>query len=148
MGAHLPIGRRLMMERYGPPRRVSNQRLSWKNNGPWLRTVVHSFGELRSFPRLARNVLEQTARYKGSLARKGLLAEFDPTLKAQGNELTVANESEEINLATLNLADEVLRGSKTPGQARRLLVRVVDLVDAGKRTPYTEGLSFNYRRPR
>lgn len=136
------------MERYGPPRRVSSEYLLWKDNGPWKQIVVHSFGNFRTFPRLAQDIFEQTARYHGPMEQRDRLLEFDPTLKVGRQELTVTGESEEMNTLALNLADEVLRGSKTPTQARRAFALGLDLLDAGKHSPDAEHLAPNFQNPR
>ena len=134
---------RYMIARYGPPHRASSKRLLWKNNGAWEKTIVTPLGPFRSFPRMSEEVIEQTARYPFLAQRASLLPQFDPSLRFENGRLTAANETEEMNVLELNLAGEILGGARSPASARRLMVSLLDQLDAGKRSQYFDALRFN-----
>ncbi len=127
-----------LLAKYGPPDASSPSKLVWSNTGYWKRTVVHRA------PGEREDVLEQTIDYKAPRESEPALARLDLALRSEAlaSELTAVSESEETNFLAINLADEVARGRRTPEEARAFYIRAVRLSNAGKQTPYMQGLLF------
>lgn len=135
-------GRRLMAE-YGLPDDATPNSLTWTGKGPWKRTKVFNTPTVyRSPDDLA--VMEQTVDYPLSREQASKLLAFSSALVVDEGkgELTCRSDREATSFLTLNLADQIARGAKTPEEARVAYRRVLALEAAGKRSPYTERLLF------
>lgn len=127
-----------MIEKYGAPDAVADDRLTWNGNGGWKRTTVHRLPEGGS------EVLAQTIGYVVPRERLADLTRLDLGLKVEepAGELTSTSESEETNFLALNLADEVVKETRTPEGARAYYVQTLRLAGAGKSSPYMRELLF------
>lgn len=138
----------VMIERYGRPDGYEGDSLTWYDNGPWLRTIVHREGYRdRSLAR-PEAVLQQTVGYRVPLAKFAELERFDPRLvpnRTRG-ELSVRSESEAVNFLLMNLADEIIMGWNDVEGAKRIYAQVSALAKSGKSSPYMEGLRFQLGR--
>lgn len=124
----------LMIHRYGRPEEVHADRLVWRSRWPWKRIVVSAGSRAKP--------LEQVVAYRVPADKLQDLGRFSRRLlvdQARG-ELSSLSDREDYNRLALNLADEVVRGRRTPEQARRFFVRTVRLSLAGKDGPYTKRL--------
>jgi hypothetical protein len=75
--------------------------------------------------------------------RSGLAAFSDAVLvSGDGTELAARSVNEDHNYLVLNLAVEIVKGIKTPAEARRFYDATLELKAAGKTSPYTEMLLF------
>lgn len=135
---------RRMISRYGLPVDFTEERVVWRDNGPWKRTVVYRNPPADGLFRKTRGRLEQSVRYDFPKDRKAALTEFDRTIEADQEEglLTVRTDDETSNILALNLADEVLRGRRGPKDAAEFRAKTARLRDSGKSSPYLEGLLF------
>jgi hypothetical protein len=131
---------RLMIARYGQPTRASDHSLVWSGNGQWARTVVYRDTQKSG----GGSRLEQSVAYRVPEARLGDLARFDEDIEVDRKEgwLTARSDDEAENFLALNLADEVLKGRRTPSQAAEFRRSAARLRDAGKSLPYFERLLF------
>jgi len=140
--ARWPEGSRMvaeaMIEKYGAPDAVDGAGLTWNGNGGWKRTTVHRLPEEGS------DVIAQTIGYDVPQERLADLARLDLALKIDeaAGELTATSESEETNFLALNLADEVVKETRTPEGARAYYVQTLRLAGAGKSSPYMRELLF------
>lgn len=127
-----------IIEKYGPPDLAVSERLTWNNNGIWKMTSVYRN------PHLQEDILEQAISYKVPREKLAALERLDVALRLSrdGKELSATSESEETNILALNLADEVVRGVKSPQEAREFYIKTVLLANAGKTSPYLRGLLF------
>ena len=134
---------RLMIDKYGQPSEATDQRVTWHDNGPWKRTVVHRDAPGRTFDR-SKGRLEQSAAYRVPAQRLDALARFDKGIEADAKEgvLTASSDDESENFLALNLADEVLRGRRTAREATDFRQNVSRLRDSGKSSPYYNRLMF------
>lgn len=135
---------RMMISEYGQPAEASDHRLAWVDNAPWKRTVVY-----RTPPRervLVGNGgrLEQSVSYRVPDDRIGDLGRFDTDIEAdlKAGLLTVISDAESDNFLALNLADEVIKGRRTPKEASEFRRKQQRLRDSGKSSPYFERLLF------
>lgn len=133
-----------LIEKYGAPNEVASNELTWVDNSPWKKTMVHKEGLLRTAP---RRIVHQTVGYDVPRAKVAALDSMDMGLKADRGrkELSVVSESEEANFLALNLANDVITGRITVQDAKDAYERTLTLAAAGKSSPYTEGLSFDPR---
>lgn len=127
-----------MIEKYGAPDMADAGTLRWNDNGSWKRTTVYRT------PVEGADVLEQTIGYAVPQDKREDLAKLDLMLRVarDGTELSSTSESEETNFLAVNLADEVVREKRTPEDAREFYLTTVKLSQAGKSSPYMQGLMF------
>lgn len=127
-----------LIEKYGAPDAVEDGRLTWNGNGGWKRTTVHRL------PSEGSEVVEQSIGYVVPRDRRAALTQLDLALKVDeaSGELTATSESEETNFLALNLADEVVKETRTPEGARAYYVQTLRLAGAGKSSPYMRELLF------
>jgi hypothetical protein len=127
-----------MIAKYGPPNGSDDERLSWNDSGVWRRTIV------TRHPRTVGGVLEQSVGYAVPRAKIDDLTRMDLALdvNASADEITSTSASEESNFLAVNLADEVLRGVRTPEGARDFYRKTMRLAEAGKTSPYMQGVQF------
>lgn len=133
---------RLMIAKYGQPAEASDNSLVWNGNGQWKKTVVYRDPPTRGSAGGGR--LEQSVAYKVWEQRLDALARFDKDIEADPKEgrLTARSDDESDNFLSLNLADEVLAGKRTPKEAAEFRRNAARLRNAGKSSPYCERLLF------
>ena len=135
---------RLMLEKYGNPDEMVSSQLSWSRRPPWLRIVVFRDPD----PGGGSNHLLQSVAYGDVLlgrwkdiASFARGAAYDPATR----ELAARTDAEATNFLSLNLVDEVIRGRRSPADARDFYDAASNLALYGKSSPYMTGLLF---RPR
>jgi hypothetical protein len=132
---------RLMIEKYGPPERLSEGKMEWDDRWPWKRVIV----SLRN----PRSPLTQAVSCRVPDEKLAELARFPHGLMAdsQKEELAARSDREALNFLTLNLGMDILTGRKTPEEASRRFYQAIDLHYAGRSVPYMEKLCFPVPRP-
>ncbi|MCR4294275.1 MAG: hypothetical protein NUW21_01980 [Elusimicrobia bacterium] len=135
---------RMLIDRYGEPSSVEDDRLVWTDNGPWKRTVMHKEGLTRSMIGRSRDHLEQVISREVPEEKVAELEKFDKRIKVDrdAGELSSRSDSERMNFLTLNLADDIIKGQRTVSDARSFAKQVKSLEKAGKSSPYLDGLIF------
>ncbi|HKQ38972.1 MAG TPA: hypothetical protein VJ063_12915, partial [Verrucomicrobiae bacterium] len=111
---------RTLISKYGPPQEVTPQRLVWHNNTPWKRTTVLNQEVAHNFPKPHNDMLEQTVSLRVSGEQVRDITTFNGSLlvdRTRG-EISARCDSEEANLAAINLVYEILSHIKTPEEAR------------------------------
>jgi hypothetical protein len=138
----------LMIEKYGQPDGYAADSLTWYDNGPWQRTIVHREGYRDRSLKRPEAVLQQAVGYRVPLAKFKELERFDPRLvpNRTRNELSMRSESEPVNFLAMNLADEIIMGWNDVDGARRFYDQVSELAKSGKSSPYMESLRFQLGR--
>jgi hypothetical protein len=134
---------RAMIEKYGLPHQYGDDALVWNDIGSWQKTVVHR----RGWPG-PNDYLEQTILYEIPENMVPALRDFDRRLKVDSakGELSARSETEPLNYLALNLADEILRGNRSPEAARTIYRKTTGLAKAGKSSPYMNGIRFSGHR--
>lgn len=127
-----------VLEKYGAPDLSVSDRLVWYDNGSWKITTVYRD------PGAHIDVLEQTIGYSVPQEKVGALAKLDFALRLSrdNRSLSAVSEAEETNILALNLADEVVRGKRSPEDARAFYLKTVVQWNAGKSSPYMKDLLF------
>ncbi|MBI2386501.1 MAG: hypothetical protein HYV14_10865 [Elusimicrobia bacterium] len=135
---------RLMIAKYGQPSQATDHSLVWEGNGQWKRTVVYRVPPMQRTLTRGGGRLEQTVAYRVPARRIDDLGRFDKKIEADATEkrLTARSDDESENFLVLNLADEVLRGRRTPQEAADFRRSAARLRDSGKSSPYFDRLLF------
>lgn len=135
---------RMMLSQYGQPVEASDHRITWLDNGPWKKTVVYRKPPEERALTEDSGRLEQSVAYRVPHDRLGDLGRFDMDIEAdtEAGRLTAISDSESENFLSLNLADEVIQGRRSPKSAKDFHRKQLSLRDAGKTSPYLEKLLF------
>lgn len=146
---HSAVAARRLLEEYGYPHNIRNNSLTWLDNGPWKKTTVYNRTPLYT-PTAADHsvVMEQTLDYPLTYSQAANLRSFSSVLVAdvQRGELTARADREEISRLNFNLADDIVKGRKTVEEAKAFYVKILELDNSGRSSPYTEGLLFKFGR--
>lgn len=128
---------RLMIAKYGPPTRFSDDALVWLRNGPWEKTFV-----FRDAP--AEDYLKQSIGYRVPPDKLEPLLRFDRRVETNTltNELAARTGDERLNFLLLNLVDEIVTEKRGPEEASRFYDRTLRLAEAGRSSPYMAGFLF------
>jgi hypothetical protein len=132
-----------LMDEHGPPDKIGHAELVWNDKGAWKRIRVWDATPYYDSSAGAPN-LEQTVSYPVLPERRAQLAALGGKLRVSrdGQELSARGASEAANLLTLNLADEIVAGRRSPKEASRFYDRTIELSVSGKSSPYLERLLF------
>ncbi len=133
-----------MITKYGQPDGAMPQALLWDNAGPWKRVLVYGHEHQHNFPRPHKDVLHCFVDMKVPADMFDDLARFDGSLicaRTQG-EVSAMCDSEEMNFAAINLAHDIVQGSKTVEQAREALAKTAMSVMQGTKDPITQDFRF------
>jgi hypothetical protein len=137
-----------LITKYGLPQESNSRQLTWYDNGPWKRTILHREEVPHNFPYPHEDVLEQTLNYKVPVAKVADLVRYDGSLlidRTRG-ELTVHCNNEQSNILTLNIADDIVRDERTVEQALAYHAQVVRGVQIGE--PETYPVKLRFKAPR
>lgn len=132
-----------LIERYGQPDEATPTQLTWHRNGPWLRTILSRDPVRHDWPTPHQDRLEQVIAYRVPVGRFDDLAEFDGSVMVERTkgEMSARCGGEPMNFLALNLAHEVVTGSKTVEEARHFYEQTaLEHAQAGR--PYTQSLRF------
>jgi hypothetical protein len=125
----------LLIDKYGPPSEMTDFRLQWDHAGPWKSVVIQDFPQ---------SPLQEVVTYHVPQDKLAALQKFShgPLVYADDDELVARGDSEELNRLSLNLANDIVAGRRTPQEADRFYRRTVALAAAGKSSPYMDRLLF------
>ena len=115
---------------------AGRSRLEWTTIPPWKRIEVFD---------TAAGFLEHTVSCSIPLQRLPELSSFGWGLNvnARNGEFTARGDSEENNFLCLNLANDIVRGKRTAGEAREFYRDTIRKSMAGKSSIYMERLLFS-----
>ncbi len=133
-----------LIEEYGPPDSIEPGRMAWYKRSPWQKIVVWNSRDYYRPVSDDIDCVEQTIPYAVPADKRAALESFSPRLRVSGDgsEISVRGSEEPLNLLALNLAHEIVRGLRTPEEARRFYERTWDLSRAGKSSAYMQELFF------
>ncbi len=133
-----------MTAKYGAPLEVSSEAMVWHNAGPYKRIMVTKKEIPHDFPAPHMDFLEHTISYNVPIDKIDDLVAYDASMtinKTQG-EMSARCDLEGHNVLTLNLARDIINGTKTVEQARKAFGENVVADFGGKHPPYVEQLQF------
>ena len=135
-----------MMEKYGQPDEVTDTVLIWRDNGPWVRTYVYGYAIDHNWPAPHKDVLQQFIDYDVPEDLFDELANFDGSVIAERTkgELSARCHAEYANLISLNLAHDVIEGTKSVEEAREAYVEAVKAHMAGDTPEIAQELAFDH----
>ncbi|MCR4294158.1 MAG: hypothetical protein NUW21_01385 [Elusimicrobia bacterium] len=125
-----------LIELYGPPDDVAPALATWREREPFKRIAVHGDSP--------DTYLEHVIGYRAppealeALSRFGHGVRFNP----ENEELSARSNLDSLNYLALNLADEVVKGERTPEDADAFYVRTARFATFGKSAAYMERLRF------
>jgi len=133
-----------LVAKYGPPQDESQREITWYDNGPWKRTVLYRDGDLHKFPLPHRDVLWQTVNYKVALNRIPAILAYNGSILIDHTrgEITAHCDTEEDNMLSLNLADNVATGSDTVEQAKAYHAQIYEGLRIREPSEYAYKLRF------
>jgi hypothetical protein len=132
-----------LISEYGPPDHIEIGRLLWDNRGPWERTAVQDALSYYDSDGGTEN-LEQSVPYAVPADKEDDLKAFSDHIRVSngGMRLSARSTSEEENFLTINLATEILKGTRDPRAARLFYKKTLELSAAGKTSRYTRELIY------
>jgi len=133
-----------IVDKYGPPDDVTSDQLFWWNKGPFVSIIVHSMEVEHNFPEPHQDILEMAIPYHVPPTRYNKLAEFDGSIVAMRTKglLVASCLNEPLIILTLNLANDVIIGKKTPAQARLAFAEIAQGLMKGEKNLYTDSLQY------
>ena len=128
----------------GEPDEVTETQLVWLDAAPWKRIVATRAFHDHAFPTAHFDSVESVIDYKVPPERVGDLAAFDGSVVVDrtAGELSARCHDEEANFLALNLAHDIVSGTRTVEEAREHYGK--EFLDYRRKqpTPYMEGLQF------
>lgn len=133
-----------MIEKYGAPDEVTQQRLVWHDNGPWKRTELVNEEIEHNFPMPHKDMLLQTVSYNIPADKFDELAEYDGSIIAERTrgELSARCDKEAANFLAVNLAHDIITGKRSVEEAREEYGKQIIAFAEGESAPLTEKLNF------
>jgi len=135
---------REMMAKYGSPTEVSTESIVWHNVDPYKRIMVTKKEVPHDFPLPHMDFLEHTVAYNVPTDKVDDLVAFDAsmTINKTAGEMSARCDLEGHNVLTLNLARDIINGSKNVQAARASFATNVTNDVLGKHPAYVEKLQF------
>ncbi|CAA9309701.1 MAG: hypothetical protein AVDCRST_MAG71-607 [uncultured Lysobacter sp.] len=133
-----------LCERYGPPHEATPSKMLWYRTGPWARIELTSDEVVHNFPTPHTDYLTQYVDYPVPSAKASELLAFDGSviLDRTAGQIGARCDHEAYNTLTLNLAVEIIQGTRTVEDARRLYGETAAAYAIGRDAPYAERLLF------
>ncbi len=133
-----------MMEKYGEPTEQTPTLLIWKNTGPFTHTMVYKEEIQHDFPMPHKDVLEQVLNYDVPVDKYDDLAEFDGSVIVERTQGTMAArcDKEAANILALNLANDIIKGTKSVQEAREFYGEAMMAMLKGDKKDYLKELQF------
>jgi len=133
------------LDKYGPPDAATFETLVWHNPGPWKRGIVYGTEVNHNLPSQHKDCLMGFIDLKVPVEKIGDLAKFDGSLVywRTAGELAAICHVEEANFAAINLAHDIVDGSKSVEEARTQLAQVMMAFEQGTKDPITQDFKFD-----
>jgi hypothetical protein len=134
-----------MVAKYGPPDEVTPSQLVWRARGSWKKSVLSREPVHHEWPSPHEDVLEQFVDYRVPTDKADDLAAFDGSVMFERTkgELSARCGGEAANFLALNLAKEIVEGTRSVEDARRVYEDEMIAYKRGEKSRvYTSGLMF------
>ncbi len=134
-----------MFAKYGLPDDRTDNTLCWTDRAPFQKISVFRDPWEHNFPSPHLDVIEHTVLLRVPPDKMDDLAAFDGSIHVMRTpgEVAARCDSEEMNIAALNLASEIASGERSTGEARDELARVAREVGRGAQPSLAHSLRFN-----
>lgn len=135
---------KMMKKQYGEPTEKSESMMMWKNNGQWKKTVVYAKAFKHDWPSPHVDVLQQWIDYKVPVEKFSELAKFDGSVicNRTNGDISARCEKEAANFLALNLANDIIKGTKDAKSARTFYEQTVKEMANGGKPAYMQKLQF------
>ncbi len=137
------VGEKLL-DHYGPPDEMTSSKMFWYQTGPWSRMELTADEVVHDFPTPHTDFLTQYVKWPIDPDRVSELVKFDGSVLVDRTtgELGARCDHEAFNILTLNLAVEILQGTRSVDEARDLYADTAAGYTMGRDAPYAEKLRF------
>jgi hypothetical protein len=136
---------RRLVDYYGPPDEYSHTQLIWHaTHDGWKRTVLTAEETPHEFPAHHTDFLEQFINYRVPVEMFSALAAYDGSVVADRTrgELSARCGGTSMNFVAVNLAHDIVSGTRTVTEAREEYARLYRAFKAGEKPLYTQGFQF------
>ena len=132
------------MRKYGQPNEITPTMMIWYNNGVFAKTIITKMESLHDFPKTHTDMMEQSIMHKVPLDMYDDLARFDGSITVDRTQglLAARCDKEENNLLALNLAHDIIMGTKTVEAARQAFTDIIGQSMKGTKHEYMQKLMF------
>ena len=133
-----------MMDKYGEPHQQTEDMLIWEETAPFTHTIVYKEEVQHDFPMPHKDVLEQVINYDVPVEKFSDLARYDGSVIVERTKGTMAArcDSEAANFLALNLAHDIIQGTRTVDEAREMYAGVIMQMLKGEEHGYLQKLTF------
>lgn len=137
-----------MISKYGQPDGVTPDYIIWQDAGDWKEIFVSREDTRHDFPVRHVDVLTQVVNYEVPVDFYDELAEFDGSIVVERTRGTLSArcDKEPMNYLALNLAYDIITGTKRVSEARAAYADIASRFSRGDRDSYTQDLRFNVTR--
>lgn len=134
-----------MLEKYGVPDEITDQRLVWHDKGDFAMTMLTNEEIDHRFPMPHKDCLLQTVNYQVPVEKYTDMAKYDGSVILERTKGTMGArcDKEMANYLALNLAHDVAQGNKTVDEARKHYTETIMSVMNGETPEYTQKLIFS-----
>ncbi len=133
-----------MYAKHGMPDDRADGVICWKDRAPFVRIAVFRDAWDHNFPAPHRDVIEHVVLLRVPPDKIDDLGAFDGSIHVMRTpgEVAARCDREEMNIAALNLANEIASGERSAGEARDELARVARELSRGARPSLAQSLRF------
>lgn len=134
-----------LISKYGQPSAVGDRMLVWHNTGRMVKTVLLRDAVPHNFPMPHVDYLTQTVMHRVPADKLDDLYEYDGSVWAHRTrgELSAQCDIEAMNFLALNLAHDIIIGTRNVANARDFYAKTAMAFKQGDRSsPYVTGLMF------
>jgi hypothetical protein len=134
----------LVIDAYGQPQEASESQLVWHHAGPWKRIIASKAYYAHSFPAPHNDSVECVIDFRVPPEMFTPLAQFDGSVIAErtAGEASARCHDEQANFLALNLMYDIVKGTRSVGDAREYYAKEFLDYRRKKPTPYMEKLRF------
>ncbi len=135
----------MMKKQYGEPNETTESMMMWNNTGQWKRTVIYAKEYKHDFPMPHTDVMQQWIDYDVPAEKYSDLAMFDGSVVCNrtNGEMSARCDKEGANFLAINLANDVVKGTKDYKTARDFYAKAVKEMINGGKPEYMQKLQFN-----
>jgi hypothetical protein len=133
-----------IISKYGQPDGATYDMLVWHDPGQWKKLVVMNSDVQHNFPLSHKDCVLGFLDLKVPVDKIDDLARFDGSIFCMrtAGEIAAFCDREETDILSLNLAHEIIDGSKTVDQARDALTKAAMALQQGTKDPLTQDFKF------
>lgn len=134
-----------MTKKYGDPAEKTPELMTWNNTGQWKKTVVYAKEFKHDFPMPHTDVMQQWIDYTVPPEKFTDLAQYDGSVVANrtNGEISARCDKEGANFLAINLAHDIIKGTKNVKSARDFYATAMKEMINGGKPAYMQKLQFD-----